>query len=198
MTNARLLSPRDFRRMPWRNGGGTTAEIATWPADAGGDAFLGRVSIADIERDGAFSSWPGVDRTLVLFDGAGIVLAQDGAEVELVALNDPYRFPGDRACGCRLVRGPARAFNLMVRRGEARGHVVIADGAKAIAGEWRYGVCFTVRGICECLLAGRAPFPVAAGQALVIDDRESDISMHVNPLEPGGIALVASLDSAAA
>ena len=47
----RLLAPRDFRRMPWKNGAGRTSEIASWPDGAGADAFAGRVSIAEIERD---------------------------------------------------------------------------------------------------------------------------------------------------
>lgn len=130
MTSFRLLSPHDFRRVPWRNGGGTTAEIVTWPADAGGDAFAGRVSIANLDRDSVFSAWPGIDRTFVLLDGDGVVLVHDGAEVTLTALHDPYRFSGDRPSSCRLVGGSARAFNLMVRRGEARGEVVVA-GARA-------------------------------------------------------------------
>lgn len=195
MTTSRLLSPRDYRRMPWRNGGGTTAEIATWPEGVGAHAFAGRVSIADIGRDGAFSAWPGIDRTLVLVEGDGIVLGHDGVEVELAALHEPYRFPGDVACTCRLLRGPARAFNLMVRRGEATAEVVIADGAKVIAGGWRHGLCYAAQGTSECLVAGRAPIPVAPGQALVIDGLDAGASMHVNPLDGGAVAIVVSLDA---
>lgn len=193
MTTCRLHTQHDFRRVPWRNGGGTTAEIATWPADAGGDAFVGRVSIANLDRDSVFSAWPGIDRTFVLLDGDGVVLAHDGAEVTLAALHDPYRFSGDRSSSCRLVGGPARAFNLMVRRGEARGEVVVAGGASAIAGLWRSCVCYAVRGKSECLLAGRAPMSLAEGCAFVVDAREPDAALHVNPLERGAVAIVASL-----
>lgn len=193
MTSTRLLSPRDFRRVPWRNGGGTTSQIATWPAQVQGDAFAGRVSIAEIDRDGAFSAWPGIDRTLVLLEGDGVVLASDGAEVELRSPLEPYRFPGDAACECRLVGGPARAFNLMVRRGEARGALVVADAAAAIAGEWRFGLCYAARGACECLLAGRAPVTVATGQALVVDGDEPIGALHVNPIDAGAVAIVATI-----
>jgi environmental stress-induced protein Ves len=194
MTSFRLLSPRDFRRVPWRNGGGTSSEIASWPAHAGGDAFAGRVSIAGIERDGAFSTWPGVDRALVLLDGDGIVLAHDGAKAELRPLDEPYRFPGDHACECRLVGGPARAFNLMVRRGDARGELVVADAAMAIAGAWRIGVCYAARGSCECLLAGRAPVAVGAGHALVVDGAGPIGTLHVNPIDAGAVAVLALLE----
>ena len=77
MTPHRLLAPRDFRRMPWKNGAGRTAEIAAWSPDTGDAGFAWRVSIAEIERDAAFSAWRGVDRTFVLLDGDGVVLAID-------------------------------------------------------------------------------------------------------------------------
>lgn len=194
MTSPRLLSPSDFRRVPWRNGGGATQEIATWPADARADAFAGRVSIAAIDRDGAFSSWPGVDRTFVLLEGDGVVLSHDGVDVVVRALHEPYCFPGDVACDCRLVGRPARAFNLMVRRAGARGELVVADRASAIGAGWRFGVCYAARGSSECLLAGRAPVTIAAGQALVVAADAPGATMHVNPVEPGAVALVAALD----
>lgn len=197
MTSFRLLSQHDFRRVPWRNGAGATAEIATWPTDAAGDRFAGRVSIANLERDGVFSSWPGIDRTFLLLDGDGVVLTHDGAEVTLAALRDPYRFSGDCAPMCRLVGGPARAFNLMIRRGEARGEIMVAGGASAIAGTWRSCVCYAVRGTSECLLSGRAPAPLAEGFAFVVDDRDPDAAMHVNPLERGAVAIVATIAFAA-
>lgn len=195
MTTHRLLSPRDFRRMPWRNGLGHTAEIASCPPDGAGGAFAWRASLADIERDGPFSSFPGVDRTLVVVDGEGVVLTQDDASVELRALGEPFRFDGERGCACRLIGGPARAFNLMVRRGDARGRVVVADGAPVAAGPIRFGVCYAARGASECLLPGRAPIPVESGHALVVDGEAQSTSMHVNPIDPGAVAIVATLDA---
>ncbi|MGI4858448.1 MAG: HutD/Ves family protein, partial [Janthinobacterium lividum] len=58
----------------WKNGGGTTSEIAVWPRAASFDAFVWRVSVAEIAQDGAFSDFPGVDRTIVLLSGAGMDL----------------------------------------------------------------------------------------------------------------------------
>lgn len=181
--------------MPWKNGGGRTAEIASWPSGAAEAGFAWRVSIADIERDGAFSSWPGVDRTFVLLGGDGVVLAYDDAEVEILARNEPYQFAGERACVCRLVGGPARAYNLMVRRDRATSRLVVADGATAIAGPFRFGVCYAAAGASECLLPGQAPIGLAPGQALVADDGAPIASMHVNPVDGGAVALVAALDA---
>ncbi|MEO8487471.1 MAG: HutD family protein [Betaproteobacteria bacterium] len=195
MTAHRLLSPRDFRPMPWRNGGGRTAEIASWPP--GDDGFAWRVSIADIERDGPFSSWPGVDRTFVLLDGEGVVLAHDEVEVRMLLHHEPYRFSGDDACSCRLVGGLARAYNLMVRRDRAHATLVVADGATAIGGPFRFGICYAASGASECLLPGHAPIGLPAGHALVTDGEAPIASMHVNPLESGAVAIVAALDARA-
>lgn len=195
MTPHRLLSPRDFRRMPWKNGAGRTAEIARWSRDAGEGDFAWRVSIAEIERDGAFSAWPGVDRTFVLLDGDGVVLVHDDVAVEIRARHEPYRFAGERACTCRLVGGPARAYNLMIRRGRASGALVVADGAAAIAGPFRFGVCYAAEGASECLLPGQAPIALAPGQALVTEGDAPVASMHVNPVDGGAVALVAALDT---
>ncbi|WZB69374.1 HutD family protein [Achromobacter xylosoxidans] len=51
--DARLYRARDYPRMPWRNGGGTTQEVACNP---GGSTygFEWRLSIADVGQDGGF------------------------------------------------------------------------------------------------------------------------------------------------
>ncbi len=78
MTTQCVLSPADYRRMPWKNGGGHTTEIAAFPAGAGLASFVWRVSIADVLQDGPFSPFPGIDRTLVLLEGEGMRLSGDG------------------------------------------------------------------------------------------------------------------------
>ena len=181
--------------MPWKNGAGRTAEIAAWSPGPGGADFAWRVSIAEIERDGAFSAWPGVDRTFVLLDGDGVVLEIDDVAVEIRARHEPYRFAGERRCACRLVGRPSRAYNLMVRRDRARGSLTVADGATAIGGPFRFGVCYAAEGASECLLPGQAPIGLAAGEALVTDGHAPIASMHVNPVDGGAVALVATLDA---
>src|SRR4029077_2512621 len=74
----RLLTPNDYRSMPWKNGAGRTTEIAVHPPGAALDAFAWRVSIADVEQDGPFSRFPGIDRTIVLLGGSGMRLRGTG------------------------------------------------------------------------------------------------------------------------
>ena len=86
------------------------------------DGFVWRVSIADVAQAGPFSRFVGIDRTLVLLSGAGMLL--DEAQRPTHALKQPLdiaRFAGETAIDARLVDGTTRDFNLMVRRGAATG-----------------------------------------------------------------------------
>ncbi|MDY0961562.1 MULTISPECIES: HutD family protein [Massilia] len=101
--------------VPWKNGGGSTIEIAIGPPDAGFDDFDWRVSLATISEDGAFSQFPGVDRTLALVDGHGLTLQIDG-EPTLISDAEPViAFDGASEVQARLNRGPTLDFNVMSR-----------------------------------------------------------------------------------
>ncbi len=193
MTTHSVLSPSDYRRMPWKNGGGTTTEIAAHPPGSGFASFAWRVSVADIEKDGPFSPLAGVDRTLVLLAGGGVRLEGEGEPLELRAVFEPVTFSGDRSLTCSLVAGPVRDFNLMVRRGTVRGDVVVRrEGGEAIAPAETY-VCYAAIGASECLVAGHPPIALAESQTLLItsDEGAPSSGLSVNPLAAGSVALVA-------
>lgn len=115
------LRARDSRRVRWRNDGGWTTEIARGRVDASSahdDDFDWRLSIADIESDGPFSPFPGMDRDLVLIAGTGIELDIDeAAPLRLDRRFQQVRFAGEQRVNCRLLAGPTRDFNVIVRRG---------------------------------------------------------------------------------
>ncbi|GAB3420234.1 HutD family protein [Massilia agilis] len=103
--------------VPWKNGGGSTTEIAIAPPDAGFDEFEWRVSLATIAADGPFSQFPGVDRTLVLVEGHGVTLDFEDGERVLVCEDDPLAaFPGEPRVDAKLNRGATTDFNVMTRR----------------------------------------------------------------------------------
>lgn len=115
----RLLSPLAYRVMPWKNGGGTTTEIATHPEDAGWDDFLWRVGIAEIAQSGPFSIFPGIDRSIMLLDcaqGSGMNLSVDGRSFEMEQ-HKFVDFPGEAVTHGVLRGEPVRDFNVMIRRG---------------------------------------------------------------------------------
>ena len=70
----RILRASTYRRMPWKNGGGETTEIAVSPEGAGLDDFAWRISMARVDGDGPFSAFAGVDRTLSILEGEGLRL----------------------------------------------------------------------------------------------------------------------------
>lgn len=124
----RRLPRSAAQRIRWRNGLGWTHEIIRVP-DA--DDWTWRLSIAEIEQSAPFSSFPGIDRVLVLLSGGGLRLDFDDGQVH--ALPSPYahhRFEGERALTGTLIDGPTRDFNLMWRREalDAQLDVVALDG----------------------------------------------------------------------
>ena len=111
------ISPAQYRRTRWKNDLGWTNELAARPASGGDGAFDWRVSIAEIDSDCDFSSFPGVDRSLMLIDGDGIELSGDGfATQTLRARGQVAHFPGEQAPHCRVIGAPSRDFNAMTRR----------------------------------------------------------------------------------
>lgn len=124
-----IVHAADITPTPWKNGGGVGRDLLHWPG-AGG--WRVRISLADIERDGPFSPYPGVERWFAVVVGAGVELQfTDGART-VRAGDAPLRFDGGVAPGCRLLDGTTRDLNLMLQGG-ARG--VMRRGA-TFAEDW--------------------------------------------------------------
>ncbi|WP_246174033.1 HutD/Ves family protein [Paraburkholderia hayleyella] len=120
----------------WKNGGGITHEIAVHPPAANMDSFDWRVSVADVMQGGPFSRFDGVDRTLVLLAGEGMQL--DLATGERHVLTEPLacaRFPGEADVAARLIQGPTRDFNLMLRRAAVTGSLTLWSADEAESGQ---------------------------------------------------------------
>lgn len=113
----RLIAPQEYLVMPWKNGLGSTSQVCIFPSGASLSNFDARISIAHVGTSGAFSLFPGVDRTLIQLTGRPMVLHHPG-ESGSVALQrfEPYRFPGELATEATL-EGEASDFNIMTRRG---------------------------------------------------------------------------------
>ncbi len=117
----RIIRAADCLVMPWKNGAGTTTEIAVAPEGASLSDFDWRISMAHVGQDGPFSSFPGIDRTLSVLTGAGITLAfRDGERIRLDRTSAPCPFAADRAVDGLLVEGPIDDLNVMSRRGRWR------------------------------------------------------------------------------
>lgn len=100
--------------VPWRNGHGTSRDIATHRDPAG--ALLWQVSIADLVHGAPFSHYPDCDRIFTPIEGdPPPELAFHGGPFEPCPLLVPKAFSGDWPTLSRIP-APGRAFNAVVDR----------------------------------------------------------------------------------
>lgn len=169
------LTPADARAVPWKNGRGTTRELALWPADASFERleFDWRIALAPVDEPGPFSSFPGFERILVVTEGAGFVLAH-GAEAPRARVRrmEPHRFAGDWPTEAELPHGPVTDFNVMVRPERVRASVqALALGARRVRETLAAGHAFlhVLEGEVVARVTGEEePFELAAGESLWI------------------------------
>jgi len=114
---ATIYHSKDFHLMPWKNGGGSTLELIKIPDPDDEESFLFRLSIAQVQSDGPFSIFPGIDRCLMLLKGNGFQLHfKEGEKIHLHSPFEPIFFQGEKEINCSLIQGPCTDFNVMVKR----------------------------------------------------------------------------------
>jgi HutD len=121
----RRVLPADWRTMPWRNGGGLTHELLKLGEGALGFAL--RVSIAEVQADGPFSRFDGIDRALLLLSGAGMTLTWENGEHTTLTPEAPLvLFPGEESPENVLLRGPTTDLNVMTDRAALTARVILS------------------------------------------------------------------------
>jgi uncharacterized protein len=121
MTNWRLIHADEVTPQAWRNGGGVTRELLAWPQN---ESWQVRISVADIEADGPFSAYDGVQRWFAVLEGAGVDLDFGSVSQRMTLEDEPLCFDGARAPYCRLLHGPTRDLNLMLRDAHGAMHKI--------------------------------------------------------------------------
>ncbi|PBC36037.1 hypothetical protein CJ178_31990 [Rhodococcus sp. ACPA4] len=116
------LRREDRLRTPWKNGAGTTEEVAV-----DGGAHPGwRISIADLgDTPSIFSTFPGLDRIFTIVGPHGVDLELAGTTSHVAPLR-PFTFDGEVDLRC-VPAGSTSAFNVMVDRNSYRAAVTIHD-----------------------------------------------------------------------
>lgn len=120
-----LIHPAEKTSAPWANGRGSTRELARHVRGAW------RLSMADIDQDAPFSTFPGIDRIFIVVDGE-VRLRVDGVEHCLVA-GAAVEFRGESAASAVAVGDTAHVVNLMMVRGEVRFDGLRADPTLDVA-----------------------------------------------------------------
>lgn len=162
-----LLGPRDYRRTPWKNGGGVTTDIAHE-----GDVW--RFSRTPITASGPFSDYAGFDRVQMLIAGHGLVLETPDGEIDVRTPFKPVRFAGELAITSRLEAGPVDVLNLLGDRCR-----VMLDLAVLEAGESRHlgsgrHIAYCPGGTAIVRLGGEAR-DLAADHALHLEQADGDV-----------------------
>lgn len=146
-------TPADYKSMPWKNGGGTTREMAIYPEGATLEAgdFLWRVSSADVSTGGPFSLFPEHDRLLFLLSGGGMLLNWGSRQLSFGRPLWAQRFRGDIPYECILPLGPVKDFNVIWRRDafECTFQELHPDRDKFLPLEGDISIFFTPSGISE-------------------------------------------------
>ena len=172
----------DIAPTPWKNGGGATREIACWPPGTGLDSFDWRISVATIAADGAFSVFAGIDRSITLLSGDGVLLHGEHGTHRLDQPLVPFAFAGETPIRATLLGGASEDFNVMTRRGRCRADVQV----------WRYAVdgpstpphaalLLAVQGDWRCAVAGDAPTLLTPGSGLWWSHAAARPSISVQP-----------------
>ncbi len=166
-----IISLSDVPEKPWKNGGGTSWEIAADEETPPG----WRISVALIDRSGPFSDYSGYDRTIVAIDGDPVDLDVNGKLVSLVQ-GEPYDFRGEARVTC-TVQGSARDFNVMTRRDEL-GHDVeiVSDSQRFILDDDELAFVFILRG--EANVGG---LQCKTADTVYIEDDEDRIDISPSP-----------------
>lgn len=184
-----ILHLDDCPARPWKNGLGRTRELAVEPAGAGMDDFLWRASVAEVDSAAPFSAFPGIDRNIVLLDGAGFDMhLDDGRTHALTQPFEPFAFAGEAKVTVTLAGGPTRDFNLMTRRQRLRGAVAVWRGANTVVAEADTVLVYCARGRLHLDEA-----TLEAGNAW----RRADRMPVAVRLAPGSVALAVRLSAAA-
>jgi uncharacterized protein len=168
-----ILRSAEFVVQPWKNGGGTTTEIAVSPEGATFDTFDWRISMARIEAAGAFSLFPGIDRSIGILEGRGadLHIATRGV-VTLDPESAPYAFPGDVPVSATLYDGPILDLNVMTRRGRFRHYMsrVAVTGLFEVKRRGAVTVGLLRGSSASVDIVGGPPLRLEHGDAIVVGD----------------------------
>lgn len=142
-----LLDPVSYRRTPWKNGGGTTVDIAF----SGESWRFGRTPIVE---PGPFSDYSGYDRVQALVAGSGLVLETPQGEIDVRQPFRPVRFAGETPIVSRLEAGPVEVVNLIGARAEVSIDMVVLDEAHTLNLQPGIHIAYNPRGEAAVAVQG--------------------------------------------
>ncbi|AIL64066.1 HutD/Ves family protein [Pseudomonas alkylphenolica] len=178
MSQLQVLRAKDYPRMPWKNGGGSTEEI-TRDAGEGLDGFGWRLSIADIAESGGFSSFAGYQRIITVLEGEGMRLQVDGQATRPLLPYDAFAFNGESQVSCTLLGGSIRDFNLIYAPERYRARLQWLDGSQRVFSSASTLLLFAAASQVEVTLAGQGEHHLSRYDCLQLQGNDSLQTLNV-------------------
>ena len=175
-----LLDPSQYRRTPWKNGGGVTVDIAE-------QDDVWRFGRTPITTPGPFSDYAGFDRLQVLVAGRGLVLDTPDGEIDVRTPFKPVRFTGETRIVSRLESGPVEVVNLIGARAKVRIALEVLQADSALTVEAGTHLAYAAHGAAALDIDG-TPHRLAADHALRIEVTGQTIITGI-----GGVLLLGSV-----
>ena len=165
--------------IPWKNGGGSTRQLAIHPPQASLDDFAWRISCARVSGAGPFSAFPGIQRSLALLEGELLLQRQSGMTT-LCAGGKSLDFSGEEPISATPLAGEVLDLNLMSRRADWQ------QGLKSLQlhGEMPLTELAEVRlllcsaGLLRVRLQDGRTFSLHPRQALLLNDEPGELHLH--------------------
>jgi environmental stress-induced protein Ves len=123
------------RRVPWKNGRGSTLELLTDASEPGG-AWTWRLAVADVPEEGPFSPYPNIDRSIVVLEGRGLELDGPEGRRDVPRQGEGLAFAGEEPITGHPLGTGVQDGNLMLQRGQWRGAVLhLVRGRHVLEGD---------------------------------------------------------------
>lgn len=180
-----LLPKAGHSIIAWKNGGGMTREVVRHPAGSSLDDFAWRISVAAVSMDGPFSAFPGIDRSLALINGSGLVLQRDGQLVTLTSRTPAFEFAGEEKVEGFLTAGTVTDFNVMSRRQwfTHRLERRTVSGSLCIPHFGHAVLVYVVRGTSCILFPQLTAAPLMPGDAVLLTAPGQRLTLHATQAE---------------
>jgi environmental stress-induced protein Ves len=172
-----LLDPALYRRVPWKNGGGVSVDVAWGPAESW------RFGRTPIVAPGPFSDYSGSERWQVLVAGRGLVLQTPDGEIDVRQPFRPVSFAGETKITSRLEAGPVEVVNLIGDRSRVQLGLSVLRAGDSQAVNRRRTIVYCAAGPAKVTL-GNQTYDLPAEGGLDIPGHDTD---------PGEIACAAGL-----
>jgi environmental stress-induced protein Ves len=187
----KLIRYSDLAVLPWKNGLGIRRDIAQGRFQAANADSTWLVSIADLNENTLFSTYPGTSRWFLPISNGWITLNFDldgiVMPVELSDDSPAHKFAGDATVHCLLHDGPMKALNVMVHGDD----VMVETSKTKIAGTQQISlpsnqdgsVSFltVIGGVCR-VKSDAWSGPVATWNSLV-NDSGQDERFEISPVD---------------